>query len=216
MYRTRRSTVRIAAGGIVPASSRASCEPNVEGVEEYTVGIIWIHYNSLVVPVLGIVACAVLAVSERAALGTLHEGPACTTIRRCPGADLAARSAAAAAVAVTNNRLYLGIDVIRVTWSDSNIDSAQLVTRVDINKGRAAASIHWRPSRIGAAADRITKYKSVGIAGNRSKARATARSHRGAVDAVGAVQIQIVLHWCGKAACPNRCDNARSPASQVR
>src|SRR4029077_12294398 len=105
----------IAAGGIIPGSSSARCEPNVKSVEEDALRIIWIHNNSLIVPVLGIVACAVLAISKRAALSPLHEGPTCASVSRSPGANLAARSTSAAAVAVTDNRLCLGVDVIRVT-----------------------------------------------------------------------------------------------------
>src|ERR1043166_5259854 len=118
MHRTCCAAVGITAGGIVPHGSRARCEPDLERVEENTVGIIWINNHSLIVPVLGIVACAVLAVPKRAALGTLHKSPACTAVGSGPGADLATRSVAAAAVTVTHNGLYLGIDVIRVTRGD--------------------------------------------------------------------------------------------------
>ena len=52
------------------------------------------------------------------------------------------RGASAAAVAVADNRLCLGINIIRVTRRDGNLDSAQLITRVDIDKGRATAGIH--------------------------------------------------------------------------
>jgi len=51
--------VGITAGGIVPGRSCARCEPNVESVEEDALRIIRVHDNSLIVPVLGIIACAV-------------------------------------------------------------------------------------------------------------------------------------------------------------
>src|SRR4029077_21295900 len=101
------SAVGIATCGIVPRSSRTGCKPDVEGIEEDAVGIVRVDVDSLVVPVLRVVARAVLAVSERAARRTLHEGPVCTTVRGSPGADLAASGAATTAVAITNNRLCL-------------------------------------------------------------------------------------------------------------
>src|SRR5882724_5173067 len=118
MHRTRRAAVRIAAGGIIPGCSCASCEPDVEGVEEHAIRIVRVDDHSLVVPILSIIAGAVLAVSERAALGTLHESPACTAISSSPGAYLAARCVATTTAIVTDNRLHLGIDVIRVTRRD--------------------------------------------------------------------------------------------------
>src|SRR5438093_396029 len=164
MHRTCSSTIGIAAGCIVPGSPRTRCEPNVKSVEEHAVGIIWIHHDSLIVPVLVIVASTTPAVSERAALRTLHESPARPAISRRPGTNLAARVIAAAAIG--NNRLALSIDVIRITRRDSNIDSAQLITGIDINKGRATAGIHWRPSRVGAAGDRIAKDEPISVARN--------------------------------------------------
>src|SRR5437867_659111 len=118
MHRTSRAAVGIAAGGIVPSCSRARCEPNVKSVEEDALRIIRVHDHALIVPVLGIIACAVLAVSERAALRTLHEGPTCASVSRGPGANLAARGTSAAAVAVPDNRLCLGVDVIGVARRD--------------------------------------------------------------------------------------------------
>src|SRR6267378_8470812 len=115
MHRAGRAAIRIAAGGIIPGSSRARCEPNFKSVEEDALRIIWIHNDSLIVPVLGIVSCAVLAVSKRAALGTFHESPTCASVSRSPSANLAARRTSTTAIAVGDNRLCLGINVIRVT-----------------------------------------------------------------------------------------------------
>src|SRR6266545_3306400 len=134
MHRTCRAAIRIAACGIVPGCSRARCEPNLESVEEHAIGIIWIHDHSFVVPVLGIVACAGLAISECAALRTLHESPARAAVSRRPGADLAARGIAAAVVIVTDNGLHLGIDVVGVAWRDGNVYSAQLSAGGNVNK----------------------------------------------------------------------------------
>src|SRR5438270_10924324 len=131
MHRACSPRVGIAAGGIVPGRSSARCEPNVKGVEEDALRIIWIHNDSLIVPVLGIVACAVLAISQCAALRTPHEGPTCASVSRSPSANLAARGTSAAAVAVTDNRLCLGVDVIRVTRRDGNLHPAQLHRRID-------------------------------------------------------------------------------------
>src|SRR5882757_1831457 len=111
MHRTCRAAVRITAGSIVPRTSRTSREPDVESVEKNTLRIIWIHNDSLIVPVLGIVTCAVLAVSKRAALGTFHKGPACAAVSRRPCTALTAGRTSAAAVAVCNNRLGLRIDI---------------------------------------------------------------------------------------------------------
>src|SRR4029077_4227376 len=118
MHGTCRGAVRIAAGGIVPDSPCARSEPNVERIKEDAIRIVRIHGDSLVVPVLGIVARAVLAVSKRAALRTLHEGPTRTAVSRRPATDLPPSRIAAAAIAVTNNGLCLCVDVIRVTRRD--------------------------------------------------------------------------------------------------
>src|SRR4029077_20825705 len=134
MHRTCWATIGIAAGGIVPDSPGAGSEPNVERIKEDAILIVRIHGDPLVVPVLGIIARAVLAVSKRAALRTLHEGPTRTAVSRRPGTDLAARRIAAAAIIVTNNGLCLCVDVIRVTRRDSNLHPAQLIPAGDVNK----------------------------------------------------------------------------------
>src|SRR4029453_82276 len=166
MHRTCCAAVGTAAGGIVPHGSCAGREPDLKSIEEHAIGIIWINNHTLIVPVLGIVACAVLAVSQRAALGTLHESPACTAVGRPPSADLAARGTAAAEITVTHNGLYLGIQVIVVTRGDRIVYSAQLIAGGDVNKRRAAPRMHRCPSRIGPAADRIAKHKPIGVAGD--------------------------------------------------
>src|SRR5947207_13852494 len=82
MHRTCRAAVGITARSIVPDSSRARCKPDLERVEEPAGGAVRINNHSLVVPVLWVIAGDVLALPERPALGTLHEGPACTAVRR--------------------------------------------------------------------------------------------------------------------------------------
>src|SRR5581483_1167135 len=148
MHRTSRAAVRIPAGGIVPDISCASCKPDIKGVEENALGIIWIHYDSLVVPVLGIVTSSALAISERAALGALHESPACAAVNRNPGADLAPGCIAATTVTVADNRLYLSINVIRVTRRHSNLDPAYLIPGVDINERGAVTGVHRCVGRV--------------------------------------------------------------------
>src|SRR6267154_2552472 len=106
--------------------SRARCKPHIERVEEDAVRIVWVHGDSLVVPVLGIIACGIRAVSERAALRTFHVSPARATVCGSPGTQLAA-TGAAAAIAIRNNRLALRVNVIRVAWRDSDVNSPELV-----------------------------------------------------------------------------------------
>src|SRR5437868_14124130 len=97
--------IRITAGGIVPCSSRARCKRDVESIKENAIRIVRIHDDSLVVPVLWVIAGTALAVSEYPALGAFHEGPACTAIRRSPGAYLADTCVTTTSVTVTNDRL---------------------------------------------------------------------------------------------------------------
>src|SRR6266496_2821486 len=164
VHGARGPAVRITAGGIVPDSSRARCKPDLKRIEEDPVGIIRIYGDSLVVPVLRIIALTASTVSKRAALRTVHESPACATVCASPGADLATSGVAAATIIVTDDGLGLGIDVIRVARRDSNIYSTQLIARVDVNKRRTAPRIHGCPSRIGAAADLIAEYQAISIA----------------------------------------------------
>src|SRR5262252_3228272 len=103
MHRTRRATVRIAAGDIIPGSSRSRCEPDVESANEDAFWVFRIDSDRLVVPILWIIPCAPAAVSERAALRTLHIGPARAAIDASPGADLATVGIAAAPVVIWRN-----------------------------------------------------------------------------------------------------------------
>src|SRR6476469_509155 len=96
VHGTCRPAVRITARDIVPHSSRARCKPHIERVEEDAVRIVWVHCDSLVVPVLGIIACGIRAVSERAALRAFHVSPGAAAVGCRPGAELTAIGAAAA------------------------------------------------------------------------------------------------------------------------
>ena len=174
MHRTCRRAVRIPAGGIVPGRSRARREPDVESVEEDALRVVRIYNNSLIVPVLGIVAYAVLTISQRATLRTAHKGPACAAVSRSPGANLTASGTAAAAIVVSNNGLRLSIDVIRVARRHSNVHPAELIAGININKRRATAGIHGCISRIGTTANRITKDEPISVAGDRGEAWAAA------------------------------------------
>src|SRR5436309_6794384 len=137
----------ITTGSIVPHSSRARCKPDIEGVEKHPVRVIRIHCDSLVVPVLRVIAGAVIAVSERAALRALHITPTPATVRGSPGTELAAIGAAAT-VAIRRDGLALCVNVIWVARRDANVNSPELVAGVDVNKRRTAAGVHGRPCRV--------------------------------------------------------------------
>src|SRR6476469_5722975 len=104
------SAIRITAGGIVPNSACACCKPHVERVEKDPIRIVWIHGDSLVVPVLGIVTLATGTVSERATLRTLHKSPVRATVCCSPGTQLAAGSIAAATIAIRRDGLSLCVN----------------------------------------------------------------------------------------------------------
>src|SRR5215216_3033087 len=125
--RTCGSAVGIAAGGIIPNGACACCKPNVKSVEEDAVRIVRIHSEALVVPVLRIIAGGVLAVSECAALRTLHVSPARPAIGGSPGAELTSIGVATAAVVIPNDGLRLCVDVIWVTRRDRDFDAPELV-----------------------------------------------------------------------------------------
>src|SRR5947208_16193068 len=114
----------ITAGGIVPDGARARCKPDFKCIEEDSVGVVRIHRDSLVVPVLRIIALATTAVSERAALRTLHISPVRATVCRSPGTQLTARTIAAAAIAIRRDGLALCVHVIRVTRRHADVDSS--------------------------------------------------------------------------------------------
>ena len=63
VHRTCAAAVGISAGGIVPYCACARCKPNVKSVEEDAVRIVRVYSDSLVVPVLRIIAGSILAVS---------------------------------------------------------------------------------------------------------------------------------------------------------
>src|SRR5690348_12355350 len=166
MYRARVPGVGITARGICPTGSRTRRKPHLERIEEDPVRIIRIHSDSFVVPVLRIITGTVNAVSEGAALRALHVTPARTTVGASPGTQLAAIAIAAATVIIPNNGLALCVNVVRVAWRHSNLNTTQLITGVDINKRRAAAGVHRCSCSVRAAGDLISKHEAVSIAGD--------------------------------------------------
>src|SRR2546423_4827206 len=214
MHRTCGPAIRITAGGIVPYGARTRCKPYVECVEEDAVRIVWVHGDSLVVPVLGIVALATSAVSERAALRTFHVSPGRATVCGSPGAKLAARSTPATAVAIRRDGLALCVNVVWVTRRDANVNSPELVAGRGIDKRAAAGGVHRRPCRARAPGNLVAEDEPIGVAGDRRKARAAARAHGGAVKSVCPVVAQIILHRRGKPAGADRGDDP-SGASHI-
>src|ERR1700747_3517401 len=97
--RGMRAPTGITTGSIVPNSSCARCKPDLESVDENAVGVVWIDGDSLVVPVLGIVALATATVPRRAALRAFHITPSPAAVCGGPGAELAAVGVATAAIA---------------------------------------------------------------------------------------------------------------------
>src|SRR6266436_725149 len=97
--------IGIPAGQILPRGSRARGKPDLERVEEDPVGVIRIHGDSLIVPVLVVIARARRgsAVSERAALRTVHIRPGGATISRSPSAQLASKTITATSIVIPSN-----------------------------------------------------------------------------------------------------------------
>src|SRR5438552_7046829 len=160
----------ITAGGIIPNCACACCKPNVEGVEEDAVGVIWVNSDALIVPVLRIIHATV---SERAALRTLHVSPARPAIGGSPGAKLTSIGIATTAVVIPNDGLRLCVDVVRVTRRDCDINASQLVggantgssaTANRIVARRAVTRIHGRSSSVRTAGYLVTKHEPVPIA----------------------------------------------------
>src|ERR1044072_9663981 len=92
----------ITTGDIVPHSSRTRCEPNIICIEEHAVGVVRIHRDSLIVPVLRIIEATV---TERTALRAFHISPAGAAVCGSPRAELA--TVAIAASAIPNDGLRL-------------------------------------------------------------------------------------------------------------
>ncbi|PYJ69612.1 MAG: hypothetical protein DME76_08375 [Verrucomicrobia bacterium] len=165
----------ITAGGIGPYRSRARRQPDLERIDENPVRIVRINSDSLVVPVLGIVALATSAVPEGAALRTFHVSPARATICGSPCTKLATVGTAATGVAIPNDGLRLCVDVICVTRRDCDVDASELVGTAITGSGPtnnwivarcAAAGIHGRTRRVRAAGHLITEDEPVGITGD--------------------------------------------------
>src|SRR4029077_10756672 len=167
-------TAGITTGYIVPDCPCPRCKPDVEGVKEHAVGIVRIHRDALVVPVLRIIASTGNDV-DRTALGALHKTPSPATVCGSPSAKLAAVGVATPAIAIENNGLPLRVDVIWVTRRDCDVDASELVGAATTGSGptsngivarRAGAGVHRRTRRVRTAGDLIAKDESISIAGN--------------------------------------------------
>ena len=166
VHRTCAAGIGIPAGGIVPHRSSAGCKPDVECVKEDAIRIVRIDRDSLVVPILWIIAGTTLTVSERAALGTLHITPARAAICGSPGAKLAASAPPQPPLLFASNGLPLCVNIIRVAWRDSNLNATELVAGRGIDKRAAGAGIHRRACRVRAAGDLIAEHEPIGVAGD--------------------------------------------------
>src|SRR5207249_3770970 len=132
---------------------------------------------------------------------------------------------AAASVIVPLDGPHLGVDVIRIARSNSNVDTSELVRRTATDSGptrygivarNAAASIHACTRRVRAAGYLSAKYKAVIVPGNRGKISwATADWHRAAVNAVCSVLTKVILHECGEAAGAYRRNDAGNAGAHV-
>src|SRR5256885_2541640 len=211
----------ITARKIVPHTSCARCKPDVKGVEEDAVGIIWVNRNALIVPVLGIIETTV---TERAALRAFHISPARPAIRASPRTKLATVGITTPTVVIPNNGLRLRVNVIRIARRHCDVDASKLVgaaitgsspTGNRIITRRTAAGIHRRTCRVRAARHLVTEDKPVTITGNRCEARAAALSHRGAVDTVCSIVAQIILHVCWESACTDRSDDSSIASAEI-
>ena len=134
----------------IPAAITAG---GVESAEKDAIRIIRIHGNSLVVPILGVIARTAGAVEEQGAGRASNLSPGGAAVGRPVGAELATVGASAAAVWVRSDGLDLGVHDVRVAGRDRELNAAQLIAGSGIDIGRAAGRIESRPA--------------VGVGGNR-------------------------------------------------
>src|SRR5437870_2539117 len=162
----------ITTGDIVPYCPGPGSKPHIKGVKENAVGVVRVHRDSLVVPVLRIVEATV---TERTALRTFHVSPAGAAICGSPCTKLATVGTAATAVAIPNNGLGLRIDVIWITRRDCDVDASELVGAAITSSGPklngivarcAGACIHGRTRRVRATGHLIAEDEPVGISGD--------------------------------------------------
>src|SRR6266436_1901606 len=144
----------ITTGDIVPYCPGPGSKPHIKGVKENAVGVVRVHRDSLVVPVLRIVEATV---TERTALRTFHVSPAGAAICGSPCTKLATVGTAATGVAIPNDGLRLRVNVIGITWRDCDVDASKLVGAAITGSGPTnnwivarctAAGIHGRTCRI--------------------------------------------------------------------
>src|SRR5438105_6775478 len=127
MHRTCAAAIGIPAGRIVPYCPCPRRKPDVKRVKEHAFGVVRVHGDPLVVPVLRIITGGILAIAQRTSLRAFHVSPAGAAICAGPCAKLATVGTAATAVAIPNDGLGLGIDVIWITRRNCDVDASELV-----------------------------------------------------------------------------------------
>src|SRR5437762_8110435 len=124
----------ITTGDIVPYCPGPGSKPHIKSVKENAVGVVRVHRDSLIVPVLRIIEATV---TERTTLRAFHVSPAGAAICAGPCTKLATVGTAATAVAIPTDGLGLGIDVIWITRRDCDVDASELVGRAITGSGPA-------------------------------------------------------------------------------
>ena len=175
-------------------------KPDFESVEEDAVRVVRIDGDALVVPVLRIVAGEAVAIGERSTGRAGDLSPGRAAVGRAVGAELAAaRVATANRIGVGVDGLDLRIDVIRVTWSNGDVDPAELISGCGTSVGHTAGGILSDPTaKVGRDRGKV--------------ARAATGWHRAFINPVSSVLIQIVLDRGSEAAHADRGDDARRAA----
>src|ERR1700719_788755 len=85
----------VATSGISPGGVSILPKPDLECVEEGAVRIVWIHGDTLVVPVLIVIASAAATVEQSRPRRTLNLGPSGSAISGTPCRKFATSAAAA-------------------------------------------------------------------------------------------------------------------------
>src|SRR5205823_1191455 len=138
----------VTAGDVVPRQIlcyrvASIPKPNVEGVEENAVRIIWIDRDALIVPVLVVIRIHPFAVSQRCAIGTGNLCPSHAAIR---GAIRSEFTTLSAATGLGRDRLQLCVNVIRIARRDRDVDSTNLIADSSAGVGSSAGRIQTRPA----------------------------------------------------------------------
>ena len=174
-----RGAAGVAAGQVGEGRAAVGRAEDVLRVHEDDVGVVGIDGDALVVPVLSVVA---VAAGQAGLAGALLPGGA--AVRRAPDAELAAALGAAGG----ENGLHLHVDHVGVAGGDGGVEAAQPVAGKRGGVDRNAAGGVGRPAVVGPAERFPTR-------------RTAAGRQQGAIDAVGAVLVQVVLYRGSKPAC---------------